>query len=157
MATKEQAKQKAKDLLKALDITEGRKVPTRYTKAYGDRILLLIRKGVFYRDACYALGLDLPTMIVWLHDNPKFARDVIKFRYQAICNIQESLWMAGIAGDLQSILIFLKAIEYDNEWLSSITGQNVATLDKNKWNVKQLEEPRDDIPDKVIFVDRILE
>jgi hypothetical protein len=157
MPTEERKKQDARKMLKSLDLAGNSKPPSCFTKPFAAKILLLIRNGAFYRDACFALGVDAITMIKWLQDEVEFARDVIKYRYQAIVNEQQALWKAGISGDLQSILLFLKAIEYDNEWLSNKTGQHIASLDGGKWDVKRLEKQSEDEPDKIIFVDRILE
>ena len=140
MPTKEKKQKTARQLLKQLDISKRKKTVTVFSKAVADKILLLVRQGAFYRDAAFALGLDEETSIIWVQDNPEFARDVYKYRFQAIVDVQKNLWRKALSGDLNAMLTFLKAVNPE------------------KWNTKALEQIMEGKePDKIIFVDRILE
>ena len=141
MATKEARKKTALKILKELDITGRTKPITKYSKSVATKILLLIRQGVFFRDAFYAFGLDEITALSWAQDYPEFSKQVHKYRYQALVDIQRKLWHKALTGDLMAIATFLKA------------------ADPTRYNLKAIEEESDKEkqPEKIIFVDTILE
>ena len=136
--TKKKNVDKALKILKKLDLSEG-KSTGKYTRKLANKILLLIRMGVFFRDAFFAFGLDEITMARWAQEYPDFMAKVFKFRYQALADIQKRLWQNAVDGDLGAIAVFLK------------------TSDPDRWNLKPAEFDGKEYVEKIIFVDRILE
>ena len=129
----------ALELLKKLDLAEG-KITGKYTKKLANKILLLIRMGVFFRDAFYAMGLDEITMARWAQEYPEFMQQVFKFRYQALADVQKQLWITATEGNVIAIEIFLK------------------TSDPKRWNIRPAAlDNKDDYVERILFVDRILE
>lgn len=135
-------KKNASQILKELDLMSDSKPVTKYSKSIATKILLLIRQGVFFIDAFYAFGIDETKAMAWSQEHPEFTRDVHKYRYQALVDVQREIWALAKTGDLEAAMVFLKA------------------ADPERWNIRAKEiekETGEGKVEKILFVDRILE
>lgn len=86
---------------------------SKYAPELVEQIIRLVESGVFYIDACYAVGIHKDTFYEWLRSKPDFSDSIKKARARAISIRVARIDRAGREGDWKADAWWLERVARD--------------------------------------------